>query len=480
MAVFSEAMSSSRCVFTYFSRNYKHTVLHPCTIVRNAHSAISDNCENYDIIVTGGGLVGTTLACALANNKTLESKSVLLLEGGNKHKYEPSERYSNRVVALNQQSRTLLSSIGAWRHVEEVRYTPVRKMQVWDACSDAMITFNEDYLNNEIAYIVENDLLLHAVDKQLSEKDSVKVVYNAKVENISLPETPGENSAVILQNGGNFESKLLIGADGINSRVRQAMGVQHVKWNYDQMGIVGTVELSEPTENIVAWQRFLPTGPVALLPLTDTLSSLVWSTTTVEAKKLLKMSDEDFVDRLNDALWKVYPKDGFVESGMKALQQILETLSLQTGVSRQLQPSISGVVENSRAAFPLGFGHSVYYAKPGVALVGDAAHRVHPLGGQGLNLGLGDVTVLVKMLAESVRNGATLGDMSYLKKYETSRQRHNVPTMLAMDALHRLYKGTAAPIVLARSLGLQLTNAISPLKRAMVHHASDDDNNICQ
>lgn len=94
----------------------------------------------------------------------------------------------------------------------------------------------------------------------------------------------------------------------------------------------------------------------------------------------------------------------------------------------------------------------------------DAAHRVHPLGGQGLNLGLGDVTVLVQMLADSVRNGATLGDMSYLKKYETSRQRHNVPTMLAMDALHRLYKGTAAPIVLARSLGLQLTNAISPLK----------------
>lgn len=104
--------------------------------------------------------------------------------------------------------------------------------------------------------------------------------------------------------------------------------------------------------------------------LTESLSSLVWSTSTDEAKKLLKLSDEAFVDNLNEALWKVYPKDGTVESGMKALQQILKNLQLETGVSRQLQPSISGIVEESRAAFPLGFAHSVYYVKPGVALVG--------------------------------------------------------------------------------------------------------------
>ncbi|XP_043475234.1 ubiquinone biosynthesis monooxygenase COQ6, mitochondrial [Leptopilina heterotoma] len=476
MAVFSEAMSFSRCIFPFLSRNYKFTTPQSCTNVRNIHSTLNDSSENYDIIVTGGGLVGTTLACALANNKCLKSKSILLLEGGNKHEYTPSEQYSNRVVALNQLSRTLLSSIGAWKHVKEVRYAPVRKMQVWDSCSDAMITFNEDYLSEEIAYVVENDLLLYAVNKQLAEKESVRVIYNSKVENISLPETSGDSSVVILQNGGNFCTKLLIGADGINSRVRQAMGVQHVKWSYNQMGIVGTVELSEPTENIVAWQRFLPTGPIALLPLTKTLSSLVWSTSTEEAKKLLKLSDEAFVDNLNEALWKVYPKDGTVESGMKALQQILKNLQLETGVSRQLQPSISGIIEESRAAFPLGFAHSVYYVKPGVALVGDAAHRVHPLGGQGLNLGLGDVMVLVQMLADATKNGALPGDMTYLKKYETARQRHNVPTMLAMDALHRLYKGTAAPIVLARSLGLQLTNAIPPLKRAIFRHASDDDN----
>ncbi|KAI4485459.1 hypothetical protein M0804_006964 [Polistes exclamans] len=269
--------------------------------------------------------------------------------------------------------------------------------------------------------------------------------------------------------------KSVVGADGVNSKVREAMNVQYVQWKYDQMGIVATLELCEPTENIVAWQRFLPTGPIALLPLTNTLSSLVWSLTTKEAKNLMKISEEEFVDSINKALWKVYPKDGIVESGMKALQQLLQGLSLQNGISRQLPPSVSKIVEGSRAAFPLGFGHSVSYVAPGTVLIGDAAHRVHPLAGQGVNLGFGDIVDLVKILADIVTDGAVFGNMLYLTKYETLRQRHNIPTMLAIDALHRLYKGTAAPIILARSLGLQITNAIPILKKALIQHASNQE-----
>ncbi|KAL7298582.1 hypothetical protein TKK_0008353 [Trichogramma kaykai] len=250
------------------------------------------------------------------------------------------------------------------------------------------------------------------------------------------------------------------------------MGAKYVDWDYGQMGIVATVQLSEPTENIVAWQRFLPTGPVALLPLTSSLSSLVWSMTTEEAKRLLKASEEEFVDNLNDALWKSYPKDTIVEGAMKGLTKLLDDLQLQNGATRQLQPSISHIVEGSRAAFPLGFGHAVKYVQPGVALVGDAAHRVHPLAGQGVNLGFGDVTALVQVLGDAVENGAVVSDEAYLNKYESMRQWNNIPTMLAIDALHRLYKGTATPIVLARSLGLQLTNAIKPLKNLLMQQAS--------
>lgn len=335
-----------------------------------------------------------------------------------------------------------------------------------------MIVFNEDYLTEEIAYIVENDLLLHAVNKQLADKENVNIIYNSKVENIKLPKTQEEDAVIQLQDGTKYKSKLLIGADGVNSLVRKTMNTQYVKWDYNQMGIVATLKLSEPGENVVAWQRFLPSGPIALLPLTNDLSSLVWSLPIDEAKRLLKVSEEEFVDNINNALWKVYPKDGIVESGMKALQQLLEGLSLQTGVVRQLQPSISTISEGSRAAFPLQFGHSVSYVQTGTVLVGDAAHRVHPLAGQGVNLGFGDITVLVQLLAEAVISGVPIGNMMYLRKYETLRQRYNVPIMFAIDALHRLYNGTAAPIVLVRSLGLQLTNAIPVIKKALIEHAS--------
>ncbi|KAJ4436626.1 hypothetical protein ANN_16757 [Periplaneta americana] len=255
-----------------------------------------------------------------------------------------------------------------------------------------------------------------------------------------------------------------IGADGANSQVRKAMNVQYLSWNYHQMGIVATLKLSEPTENVVAWQRFLPTGPIALLPLTDELSSLVWSTSIQQAKELLRLSDESFVDALNDALWKKYPRDKVVDIATQKLNEILESMFLSSNAVRQLHPSIASVEEGSRAAFPLGFGHSTRYVSKGVVLVGDAAHRVHPLAGQGVNLGFGDVQCLSDLLCEAVFNGSTLGNMAHLRKYETLRQRHNVPTMLAVDGLQKLYGTTLTPVVVLRSLGLQLTHALNPVK----------------
>ncbi|XP_029172891.1 ubiquinone biosynthesis monooxygenase COQ6, mitochondrial [Nylanderia fulva] len=471
MAALGEAGVSYRFL-TLFSQKCKYAIPSASAASRKSYSTAVTDEEKYDVIVTGGGMIGATLACAIGNNRILEGKKVLLLEGSAKQKYTPQEQYSNRVVALNQQTRTLLSSLGAWKHIEAVRYCPVRKMQIWDACSDAMITFNEDHLSEELAYIIENDLLLHAINKQLSQKENVTVVHESKITEVKLPKTSAEFASVQLQSGKRYAARLLVGADGANSIVRKTMGVLYPNWQYNQLGIVATLKLSEPTENIVAWQRFLPTGPIALLPLTESLSSLVWSVTTERAKELLKVPEEEFVDSINEALWRVYPKNGVVESGMHALRQLLGNLSLQTGVSRQLQPSVTTIVEGSRAAFPLGFGHAASYVQPGTVLIGDAAHRVHPLAGQGVNLGFGDVTVLTQILAEATVNGSHLNDMQYLRRYETLRQRHNVPTMLVIDALHRLYRGTAAPVVLARSLGLQLTNAIPQIKKLLMEQAA--------
>nr|XP_012230961.1 PREDICTED: ubiquinone biosynthesis monooxygenase COQ6-like [Linepithema humile] len=164
-----------------------------------------ENEENYDVIVTGGGMVGTTMACALANNRRLEDKKVLLLEGSAKKEYKLQEQYSNRVVALNQETRTLLSSLGVWKHIEATRFCPV-----WDAYSDAVITFDENHLSEELAYIVENDLLLDAINKQLSEKKNVTVAYESKIADVKLPKMSSEFATVQLQSGKQYRTRLLI------------------------------------------------------------------------------------------------------------------------------------------------------------------------------------------------------------------------------------------------------------------------------
>ncbi|XP_063831673.1 ubiquinone biosynthesis monooxygenase COQ6, mitochondrial [Ostrinia nubilalis] len=449
------------------------------TACRSLSSINEDNVrEKYDVIIAGGGMVGCTLACAMGKNSLLSNLKVLLLEGSPMQKFELKPEYSNRVVALNQNTKSLMNSLKIWRHVEKARLQPVRHMQVWDACSDALISFDSaDMSDDDLAYIVENDLLLHAVNTELMASDirNVKIVYGAKIADYQLAKSTKEASTqnlVKMSNGDVYACDLLIGADGANSAVRKAMGVQYLSWNYDQMGVVATLHLAEEVNNDVAWQRWLPTGPVALLPLDATRSSLVWSTWQDNAKELLKLSDESFVDALNDALWKQYPRSSSVDACMSWLGSWLKRAGLPDGEARQLPPSIKSIAPNSRAAFPLGFGHSTRYIAPGVALVGDAAHRVHPLAGQGVNLGFGDVKDLTTFLADSIYTGFEITHHSWLQKYESSRQRHNVPTQIAVDALHRLYTLQLPPAVLARSLGLQLTNALHPVKKMLISHAT--------
>lgn len=240
--------------------------------------------------------------------------------------------------------------------------------------------------------------------------------------------------------------------------------------SYKQMGVVATLELNaeEAAGNTVAWQRFLPTGPVALLPLTDTLSSLVWSTSVEHAKELLRMEPEAFIDALNEAYLKSYKSNSLVDNVMKAVDGIF---ALNRNKIQQFPPKVVKLQEGSRAAFPLGFGHASSYVCGGAALIGDAAHRVHPLAGQGVNLGFGDVLQLTEILAEAVYNGSSLDNLQYLLKYEQERLKVNVPIMVGVHALQRLYCNDFPPLVLARSLGLKVTNMAPPLKKFFMEKA---------
>lgn len=248
------------------------------------------------------------------------------------------------------------------------------------------------------------------------------------------------------------------------------MHVDNFSLSYQQMGVVATLELNadEAAGNTVAWQRFLPSGPVALLPLTDTLSSLVWSTSVEHAKELLRMEPEAFVSALNEAYFKTYKSNAIVDNVMKAVDSVL---SFGKNKIQQFPPSVTKVQEGSRAAFPLGFGHASSYVCGGAALIGDAAHRVHPLAGQGVNLGFGDVLELTEVLADAVYSGSSLDNLQYLLKYEQERLKANVPIMVGVHALQRLYCNDFPPLVLARSLGLKITNLTPPLKKLFMEKA---------
>ncbi|KAG7466425.1 hypothetical protein MATL_G00164600 [Megalops atlanticus] len=445
------------------------------------HGDESNKKENelYDIIISGGGMVGTAMACSLGMDPNLEGKKILLLEAGNKKTMDKvPEAYGIRVSSINPGSATLLSGIGAWDHIVNMRCKPYQRMQVWDACSDALITFDKENLEDEMAYIVENDVIVAALTKQLeSLTDHVEVKYRTKVVKYTWPKSYQVADSipwvqVKLADGQTLQTRLLIGADGPNSMVRQEAGIPTVKWNYDQSAVVAVLHLSEPTENNVAWQRFLPTGPIAMLPLSDTASSLVWSTSHQHAEELLQLDEESFVDAINSAFWSSDNHSELIETAGSLFRTALSFLMPSGTSTRQLPPSVAGIGPKSRVMFPLGMGHASEYIRHRVALIGDAAHRVHPLAGQGANLGFGDVACLTQVLSQAAFNGQDLGAMQHLLEYETQRQRHNLPMMAAIDLMKRLYSTNAVPVVLLRTLGLQATNAVPPVKEQIMAFAS--------
>lgn len=424
----------------------------------------------YDVVISGGGMVGTAMACALGSHPHLHNKKILLLEAGHRKVYDHlPEQFSNRVSSITPGSATLLASFGAWDHICAMRMKPYKRMQVWDACSDALITFDKEGLE-DMGYIVENDVITAALTKQLDAMaDRIEVLYRSRAVNYTwpapYPDKEGSSWVQIqLADGQKLHTKLLIGADGQNSMVRSTAGMKTIQWSYNHVAVVATLQLSELTDNNVAWQRFLPTGPIALLPVSDTCSSLVWSTSPEHAAELLNMDDENFVDAVNSAFWSSEYHSEFISSANSVLRSIVSLLMPSGTPARQLPPSVSAVGEKSRAAFPLGLGHAPEYVRQRVALIGDAAHRVHPLAGQGVNMGFADVASLLNHLSSAAFDGRDLGSLRHLLAYETERQRQNLPLMAAIDLLKRLYNTKLPPVVLLRTFGLQATNAVTPIK----------------
>ena len=441
-----------------------------------------------NIVIVGGGMVGASLATALASSPYLGNKKVCLLEAApapipkKLTTNQTKEKFSNRVSSINTASKKLLEDIGAWKGVTDTgRYHGFNRMLVWDELSTPSIEFTgeSDINDGYIGHLVENDVTVDALTsclKKLSnnfdQASNLQVVYGARISSCDTPLNKSENTPpnITLQSGDVIEATdLLIGADGANSIVRKAMHTvdRYFNKDYQQMGIVGTITFDRSFENRTAYQKFTKTGPIAILPLSDRVSSLVWTVPRDWAKEFVKMDPVDFGRKLNQALLESPHQSSLVQGLNMGIGSLLRHFSSRSPITSPIKgPPASIEQVDNLAAFPLGCGLPNRCIGPKTALIGDAAHRVHPLAGQGVNLGFGDVNCLVNLLQQSVGRGEPfLGyEESVLSEYETQRLRHNLPTIAAIDGLQKLYCTDNIFAILARSTGLQIIDSNPSLK----------------
>lgn len=393
---------------------------------------MSDNAsaQTSDLIIVGGGMVGAALGCAAAQ----AGFSVTLLERREPQREWQADEVDLRVSALTRASQRILQNLGAWERMRELRVSPYTDMEVWDAAGSGRIHFSAaDIGEPNLGHIVENRITQLALWEQLEGLPNVTLRHPASVSSLQLEGGP----ALYLADGEQLKASLVVAADGRDSQIRAMAGIDTKGWDYDQHAIVATVS-PQQHHGYTARQRFMKTGPLAFLPIDDGRCSIVWSTSPQEASELMALDERAFCSALTEA-------------------------------SERMLGEVEAV--GPRGAFPLRLGHAETYIKPGLALIGDAAHAIHPLAGQGVNLGFLDAAALAETLIEARSAGRAIGSHSTLRRYERARKGGNMAMLAAMDAFKRTFSNEILPLRLARNLGLSLADRSGPVKHLLVRRA---------
>ena len=395
--------------------------------------------REFDIVIVGAGIAGIALASALAD----AGLELCVLEAGAPARApdNPGARpgdFDARVSALTPRSMAFLERLGAWSIIAARRHGLYRHMTVWDAEGTGRVEFDAaEVAASHLGSIVENREIVAALSACATRRSNVQLRYGRRLAGLVRDEA---HSALNLDNGEQLRCRLLVAADGARSATRERLGLRTREWDYGHRAIVTTAEFEKGHE-ATAWQRFLPTGPLALLPLPsagDRLCSIVWSIDEERAEPLLALDD-----------------DAFAEALAAASEQVLGRV---LGCAR-------------RIAFPLRQCHAVDYVVSGAALVADAAHSMHPLAGQGINLGLADVDVLADEILRALERGLSPGRLDVLRRYQRRRKTDNLIMMAAMDGFKRLFEQDALPLRWLRNTGMRTLASAPLIKRRIIRAA---------
>lgn len=386
--------------------------------------------EKSTVTIVGGSFIGLTLASALA-------RAGITCTVLDREPRGTCEIADGRTSAIAYGSMLVLRGLGIWPRLESLA-EPIVEIRVSDGASPFFLHYDRRALEGDLAeaplgMIVENGDLKRVLLEHVSTLDTVSLRQGTSARRIER----GPGGVMIDLGNEAIESQLVVGADGRESSVRAEAGIAVTRWRYPQTAIVCTVAHERPHRGI-AHERFLPAGPFAILPMTGRRSSIVWTERSAEVPRLLALDDGNFLRELERRFGDFLGK--------------LEVVS-------------------KRWSYPLGLVHADRYVANRLVLVGDAAHAIHPIAGQGLNLGIRDVAALSEILADAHRAGRDLGEAELLRRYERWRRFDSFALIAATDSLNRLFSNEIAPVRLVRDLGLAAVNRMPALKRLFMRHA---------
>ncbi|MNZ61783.1 2-octaprenylphenol hydroxylase [compost metagenome] len=365
---------------------------------------------------------------------------ILLLDGSplSIKPFDEQSAFEPRVSALSMASQRILERLGAWPGIEQRRISPYSDMRVWDGSGTGQIHFSAASVHAEVlGHIVENRVVQDGLLERLHDSE-IGLLANARLEQMRRS---GDEWLLTLADGRTLRAPLVIAADGANSAVRRLTGCETREWDYLHHAIVTSVRCAQPHQ-ATAWQRFTDDGPLAFLPLLrdgqQDWCSIVWSTTPEQSERLMKLDDADFCAQLE----------------------------------RAFEGRLGAVLEaDPRLCVPLRQRHAKRYVAEGLALIGDAAHTIHPLAGQGVNLGFLDAAVLAEELLHAYERGERLADVRVLSRFERRRMPHNLALMAAMEGFERLFQADPLPLRWLRNSGLKWVEQLPEAKALFVRQA---------